>query len=140
MTHADDATWMERAIELSRKCQPAEGADSEELANSYSGETDAHVHAEESAPAKLPTDEPRLTCATLYSTLEPCSERRSRPLTCTQLILDSPIRRVVIAWREPILWVADCIGVESLRTKSIAVIDLDVLASRARAGNAHLLA
>ncbi|WP_406049607.1 deaminase [Streptomyces virginiae] len=149
MTHADDVTWMERAIELSRKCPPAEGAfsvgaivvgaDGEELAHGYSRETDAHVHAEESALAKLPTDDPRLAGATLYSTLEPCSERKSRPLTCTQLILRSPIRRVVIAWREPSLLVADCVGVEMLRAEDIEVVELADLADRARALNAHLL-
>ncbi|GGS15201.1 hypothetical protein Snoj_82910 [Streptomyces nojiriensis] len=149
MTHADDVTWMERAIELSRKCPPAEGAfsvgaiivsaDGEELAHGYSRETDAHVHAEESALAKLTADDPRLAGATLYSTLEPCSERKSRPLTCTQLILRSPIRRVVIAWREPSLLVADCVGVETLRTKGIEVGELSDLADQARAVNAHLL-
>ncbi|WP_405790616.1 deaminase [Streptomyces sp. NBC_00029] len=149
MTHADDVTWMERAIELSRKCPPAEGAfsvgaiivgaDGEELAHGYSRETDAHVHAEESALAKLPTDDPRLAGATLYSTLEPCSERKSRPLTCTQLILRSPLRRVVIAWREPSLLVADCVGVETLQADGIEVVELPDLASRARATNTHLL-
>ncbi|KOU85548.1 dCMP deaminase [Streptomyces sp. XY593] len=148
MTHADDVTWMERAIELSRKCPPAEGAfsvgaiivgaDGGELARGYSRETDAHVHAEESALAKLPTDDPRLAGATLYSTLEPCSERKSRPLTCTQLILRSPIRRVVIAWREPSLLVADCIGVEVLRESGFDVFELPDLAAAARAVNAHL--
>ncbi|MGN5387460.1 deaminase [Streptomyces sp. JL7001] len=149
MTHADDVTWMERAIELSRKCPPAEGAfsvgaiivgaDGGELARGYSRETDAHVHAEESALAKLPTDDPRLAGATLYSTLEPCSERRSRPLTCTQLILRSPIRRVVIAWREPSLLVADCVGVETLQSAGITVAELSELASSARNVNSHLL-
>ncbi|MFF1367016.1 deaminase [Streptomyces virginiae] len=149
MKQADDVTWMERAIELSRKCPPAEGAfsvgaiivgaDGEELALGYSRETDAHVHAEESALAKLPTDDPRLAGATLYSTLEPCSERKSRPLTCTQLILRSPIRRVVIAWREPSLLVADCVGVETLRAEGIEVAELRSLAKQARAVNAHLL-
>ncbi|WP_030768785.1 deaminase [Streptomyces sp. NRRL F-2664] len=150
MTHADDVTWMERAIELSRKCPPAEGAfsvgaiivgaDGEELANGYSRETDAHVHAEESALSKLPADDPRLAGATLYSTLEPCSERKSRPLTCTQLILHSPIRRVVIAWREPSLLVADCVGVETLRAGGLQVVELHDLAGRARSVNDHLLA
>lgn len=150
MTHADDVTWMERAIELSRKCPPAEGAfsvgaiivgaDGKELANGYSRETDAHVHAEESALAKLPADDPRLAGATLYSTLEPCSERKSRPLTCTQLILRSPIRRVVIAWREPSLLVSDCVGVEALQAEGIEVVELPSLADRAMAVNAHLLA
>ncbi|MER6251380.1 deaminase [Streptomyces sp. NPDC001584] len=149
MTHADDVTWMERAIELSRKCPPAQGAfsvgaiivgaDGKELAHGYSRETDAHVHAEESALAKLPTDDPRLAGATLYSTLEPCSERKSRPLTCTQLILRSPIRRVVIAWREPSLLVVDCVGVETLRAEGIEVAELTDLSVQARAVNAHLL-
>ncbi|MGW6839458.1 deaminase [Streptomyces sp. NPDC054958] len=148
MTHADDVTWMERAIELSRKCPPAEGAfsvgaiivgaDGKELANGYSRETDAHVHAEESALAKLPADDPRLAGATLYSTLEPCSERKSRPLTCTQLILRSPIRRVVIAWREPSLLVADCVGVETLRAENVEVHELPELADPARRVNDHL--
>ncbi|WP_323145255.1 deaminase [Streptomyces sp. NBC_01565] len=149
MTHADDVTWMERAIELSRKCPPAEGAfsvgaiivgaDGEELAHGYSRETDAHVHAEESALAKLPANDPRLAGATLYSTLEPCSERKSRPLTCTQLILRSPIRRVVIAWREPSLLVADCVGVETLRAEGVDVLELPELIDQARRVNAHLL-
>ncbi|MEU8460119.1 deaminase [Streptomyces sp. NPDC029003] len=149
MRHADDVTWMERAIELSRKCPPAEGAfsvgaiivsaDGEELAHGYSRETDAHVHAEESALAKLPADDPRLAGATLYSTLEPCSERKSRPLTCTQLILRSAIRRVVIAWREPSLLVADCVGVETLRANGAYVIELPELLDQARGVNAHLL-
>ncbi|MFD9722779.1 deaminase [Streptomyces sp. NPDC059072] len=149
MTHADDVMWMERAIELSLKCPPAEGAfsvgaiivgaDGEELAHGYSRETDAHVHAEESALTKLSADDPRLAGATLYSTLEPCSERKSRSLTCTQLILRSPIRRVVIAWREPSLLVADCVGVEMLLADAIEVVELADLADRARAINAHLL-
>ncbi|MER5412577.1 deaminase [Streptomyces virginiae] len=149
MTHADDVTWMERAIALSRKCPPAEGAfsvgaiivgaDGQELAHGYSRETDAHVHAEESALAKLSMDDPRLAGATLYSTLEPCSERKSRPLTCTQLILRSPIRRVVIAWREPSLLVADCVGVETLRASGVEVAELPDLADRARSVNGHLM-
>ncbi|MGW1769786.1 deaminase [Streptomyces sp. NPDC002073] len=149
MTLADDRVWMQRAIDLSRKCPPAEGAfsvgavivgaDGEEISHGYSRETDAHVHAEESALAKLPADDPRLAGATIYSTLEPCSERRSRPLTCTQLILRSPIRRVVIAWREPSLLVADCIGVETLREAGAEVLELPDLAEAARAVNAHLL-
>ncbi|WP_435601212.1 deaminase [Streptomyces sp. C10-9-1] len=150
MNSAEDRAWMERAIDLSRKCPPAEGAfsvgaiivggDGKELAHGYSRETDAHVHAEESALAKLPVDDHPLTGATIYSTLEPCSERRSRPLTCTQLILRSPIRRVVIAWREPSLLVADCVGVEMLREAGAEVLELPDLADAARAVNAHLLA
>ncbi|MFF7297899.1 hypothetical protein [Streptomyces sp. NPDC008265] len=101
MSLAEHRVWAERAIELSRKCPPTEGAfplgaiilsaDGEELANGYSREPDARVHAEESALAKLPADDPRLADVTRYSTPGSCSELRSRPLTCTQLIRRSLI-------------------------------------------------
>jgi pyrimidine deaminase RibD-like protein len=109
-----------------------------ELAHGYSRETDETVHAEESALAKLTPGDPRLGAATLYSTLEPCSLRASRPQSCTELILAAGIRRVVIAWREPALFVADGQGVELLTAAGVTVIELPELADAARAVNAHL--
>lgn len=80
-TQADRA-WMRQAIDLSKLCPPAASAYSVgAIIVGSDGETDAHVHAEESALAKLAGDVP-LTEATVYSTLEPCSLRRSRPRTC----------------------------------------------------------
>lgn len=152
MTHTapDDRRWMERAIELAHRCPPADGAYSVgavivdahgyEIASGFSRETDAKVHAEEAALAKLPADDPRLVDATIYSTLEPCSQRASRPRTCTQLILAAGIRRVVIAWREPPLFVADCQGYELLTAAGVSVVELTDLAEPARAMNAHLRA
>lgn len=144
----DDLRWMKRAIELSHQCPPATGAFSvgavivdahgNEIAHGYSREVDAHVHAEESALAKLPTDDPRLAAATIYSTLEPCSQRKSRPRTCTQLILEAKIPRVVIAWREPSLFVAACQGYELLAGAGVTVLELPELADEARKPNAHL--
>ncbi|MGI5469647.1 dCMP deaminase [Streptomyces sp. CA-132043] len=148
MSDAADLSWLEKAIELSRRCPPAEGAysvgavivDSKgaEISNGYSRETDPHDHAEESALAKLADDDPRLPSATLYSTLEPCSERRSRTLTCTDLVLRVGIGRVVIAWREPDLFVGNCVGVETLKAAGVTVIELPELAAKAREVNAHL--
>lgn len=148
MSLTDDHFWMGKAIELSRQCPPSESAYSVgavivdeqgiEISRGYSRETDPHVHAEEAALAKLASGT-RLIGATLYSTLEPCSQRRSRPLTCSQLILRSGLRRVVIAWREPALFVADCVGVESLTAAGVSVVELPDLADQARAVNAHLL-
>lgn len=145
----DDRQWMRRAIELSRRCPLAGGAYSvgavivdqsgQEIATGFSRETDAQVHAEEAALAKLAEDDPRLLTATIYSTLEPCSQRKSRPLTCTHLILQARIPRVVIAWREPALFVADCQGVELLSSSRVNVIELPELAEEARAVNAHLV-
>ncbi|MFJ4923468.1 hypothetical protein [Streptomyces sp. NPDC088725] len=74
--------------------------------------------------AKLPADDPRLQGATLYSSLEPCSERRSRPRTCTRLVLDAGIPRVVIAWREPDLFVVGCEGVELLAAAGVEVVEI----------------
>lgn len=147
--HDRDVRWMQRAIDLSTQCPPAEGAysvgavivaaDGSELAFGYSREGgDAHVHAEESALAKLPAGDARFAEATIYSTLEPCSQRRSRPHPCAELILAAGILRVVIAWREPALFVADCVGVELLADAGVAVVELPELAEAARAVNAHL--
>jgi diaminohydroxyphosphoribosylaminopyrimidine deaminase/5-amino-6-(5-phosphoribosylamino)uracil reductase len=140
-----DRQWMERAIDLSRLCPQVPNAysvgavvvdaDGKELATGYSREADPVVHAEESALGKLADVPPG---ATIYSTLEPCSERKSRPLSCTRLILAAGIQRVVIAWREPDLFVADCQGVELLTAAGIEVVELAELAEAARAVNAHL--
>lgn len=145
---AADRLWMQRAIELSRLCPPAEkaysvgavivGADGSEISFGYSRETDSHVHAEESALAKLDADDPRLKAATTYSTLEPCSERLSLRPTCVELIIASGIPRIVIAWREPELFVDDCIGVELLVAAGRTVVEIPELAVAARAVNAHL--
>ncbi|MDQ2706513.1 MAG: deaminase [Actinomycetota bacterium] len=140
--------WMRRAIELAHRCPPVARAysvgvvivdeDGVELAYGYSRETDPRVHAEESALAKLPAGDPRLRSATLYSTLEPCSRRASRPTPCAQLILDAGIPRVVIAWREPTLFVADCVGVRLLTEHGVQVAELNELAEAAREPNRHL--
>ncbi|MDI2128327.1 deaminase [Yinghuangia seranimata] len=144
-----DLHWMRRAIDLSAKCAPSQAAysvgalivgdDGVQLADGYSRESDPHFHAEEAALAKMPADDKRLTRATMYSTLEPCSERRSRPHPCARLILDAGIPRLVIAWREPAHFVADCIGVELLRDAGVEVVELPELADEARRVNAHLL-
>lgn len=173
----DDARWMELAISLAWKAPPAAhaysvgavivGADGQELSRGFSREGgDPHAHAEESALAKLVSADGQpagplsraapasktalLSGATLYSTLEPCSQRKSRSRSCTQLILatrsaadtgragDAGIRRVVVAWREPSLFVADCQGVELLERAGVEVAELGELAGLAKAPNRHL--
>ncbi|MEU5869851.1 deaminase [Nonomuraea sp. NPDC047529] len=144
-----DRRWLRTAISLSHQCPPSQTAFSvgavivdghgNEISRGYSRETNAHVHAEEAALAKLPADDPRLKTATLYSSLEPCTQRRSRPKTCTQLILEAGIPRVVIAWKEPPTFVVDANGTEALTAAGVTVIALPELANAARAANAHLL-
>ena len=146
----DDAGWMRVAVALAWECPPSQiafsvgavvvGADGAELSRGFSREGgDPAVHAEEAALRKLAGGDPRLAGATIYSTLEPCTERKSRPLTCTELIIAAGLARVVIAWREPALFVADCQGVELLSAAGIAVTELPEFAADAAAPNRHLV-
>lgn len=143
-----DQLWMNQAIELARRCPPSSTAfsvgavivaDGVAIAHGYSRESDAKVHAEESALNKLDVDDPRLRGATIYSTLEPCTQRATTTrLPCTDRILRAGIGRVVIAWREPATFVTNCTGVERLREHGVGVVELPELAQAAMSMNRHL--
>jgi diaminohydroxyphosphoribosylaminopyrimidine deaminase/5-amino-6-(5-phosphoribosylamino)uracil reductase len=143
-TEADDRRWLSRAIELSRRCPPSTTAFSvgavivdasgTEIAWGFSRERPL-FHAEESALAKAAD----VTGATLYSSLEPCTLRASRPRSCAELIVAAGIRRVVIAWREPPVFVRDARGVEALTAAGVTVVEFPDLAEQAMAANAHIL-
>lgn len=142
-----DLGWLREAIALAGHCPPSPtfkvgavivDAGGQAMATGYSGETDPHDHAEEATLAKLPAGDPRLAGATIYSSLEPCSTRASRPVSCTQHILNAGIPRVVFAWREPGIFV-DCEGTELLRAAGREVIEVAELAHLVRRTNAHLL-
>jgi diaminohydroxyphosphoribosylaminopyrimidine deaminase / 5-amino-6-(5-phosphoribosylamino)uracil reductase len=79
-----------------------------------------------------------LAGATMYSSLEPCAARSSRPIPCADLIIASGVGRVVIAWREPPIFVPGG-GAVRLRQAGLAVKVIPELAASARAVNAHLL-
>ena len=147
---AEDDRWMRLAVSLARECPPSATAFSVgavivdaagvELCRGFSREAgDPAVHAEEAALGKLSPGEPRLAGATVYSTLEPCSQRNSRPRTCTELIIAAGLARVVIAWREPALFVVDCQGYELLSRAGITVDELPAFAADAAAPNRHLV-
>jgi len=141
-----DLHWLRQAIELSRRCPPSAsafsvgailvGADGGVLATGYSRERDPKDHAEEVALVGAAGD-PLLAEATLYSSLEPCLARSSRPRSCVELITESGIRRVVIAWLEPPLFVAGG-GAAVLRDAGVTVVEIPWLAELARSVNAHL--
>jgi diaminohydroxyphosphoribosylaminopyrimidine deaminase / 5-amino-6-(5-phosphoribosylamino)uracil reductase len=145
-----DRRWLLEAIELSRRCVPSAtafsvgavlvGADGGAVTTGYSRERDPSDHAEEVALAKLAEVGARLGLAgaTMYSSLEPCAVRASRPIPCADLIISSGIGRVVIAWREPPLFVPGG-GAARLRKAGLAVTVIPELAAMARAVNAHLL-
>ena len=141
-----DRRWLTKAIELSRLCPPSPSAFSvgavlvsaagQLIATGYSRERDPADHAEEVALTKA--GHAPGPGATLYSSLEPCLRRASRPRPCAELIVAAGLRRVVLAWLEPPLFVPGG-GAAWLREAGLTVIEIPELASAARAANAHLL-
>ncbi|ALG14817.1 hypothetical protein AOZ06_15690 [Kibdelosporangium phytohabitans] len=127
-----DRYWLRVCVEESRKCPPSEtafpvgavivGADGTEIARGYSRETDPTAHAEEEALAKVTPGDPRLATATIYSSLEPCSTRKSRPRSCAQWIIGAGIPRAVFGLREPSRFVVGK-GFEMLTAAGVTVVE-----------------
>ena len=143
-----DRHWLARTIELSRRCPPSPSAfcvgaiivacSGAVLATGYSRQSDPQDHAEEVALRRAAATGADLAVATLYSSLEPCLRRVSRPVPCAELILASGISRVVIAWREPPVFQPGG-GAQWLAERGIEVIELPELATAARAVNQAVL-
>jgi diaminohydroxyphosphoribosylaminopyrimidine deaminase/5-amino-6-(5-phosphoribosylamino)uracil reductase len=147
-----DLGWLRETIELSRRCPPSETAFSvgavlvsaagQVIATGYSRERDPADHAEEVALAKAGAADPGgsdlLAGATLYSSLEPCLHRASRPRPCAELIVAAGIRRVAVAWLEPPVFVTGG-GAAWLRRAGVTVAEYPELAAQARAVNTHLI-
>ncbi|CAM5631387.1 dihydrofolate reductase family protein [Streptomyces aurantiogriseus] len=147
---AADRHWLALACELAADCPPSRtafsvgavvvAADGTELARGHSREAgDPVVHAEEAALAKIDPGDPRLAAATVYTSLEPCTRRSSRPAPCARLILDAGVRRVVTAWREPDTFVHEADGTGLLTAAGVDVVVLPDHEVQAKAPNAHLL-
>ena len=141
-----DEAWLARAVALAGQCPPSAtafsvgavvvAASGTLLATGFSRETSPTDHAEEAALAKLAGAVP--AGATLYSSLEPCAARASRPHTIAELIIAAGLRRVVIAWREPPLFVPGG-GAAVLEAAGVTVTEIPALAGAAQVPNAHLL-
>ncbi|RPF20528.1 deaminase [Myceligenerans xiligouense] len=147
-TPADRELLLE-AIALAHRCPPSRTAfsvgaivvadDGAVLGRGWSRRHDSTEHAEESALAEVAAgDRHRLRAATIYTSLEPCSKRASREVTCTEHILATGIPRIVFAWSEPELFVEGR-GAEILGRAGRTVIQLSDLAGAAREPNLHLL-
>ncbi|AYC40222.1 dihydrofolate reductase family protein [Streptomyces griseorubiginosus] len=147
---AADHHWLALACRLAAQCPPSRtafsvgavvvAADGTELARGHSRESgDPVVHAEEAALAKIAPDDPRLPSATVYTSLEPCTHRASRPAPCARLILDAGVRRVVTAWREPDTFVTGADGTGLLTGQGVDVVVLTDHEDEAKAPNRHLL-
>jgi diaminohydroxyphosphoribosylaminopyrimidine deaminase/5-amino-6-(5-phosphoribosylamino)uracil reductase len=135
------------AIERSRRCPPSTtayavgavvvSADGRTTDAGHSREVHPEDHAEEVALARLAA-RTGTAGGTLYTSMEPCSTRRSRLRSCTEIAIEAQVARVVFALREPPL-LADCQGAALLAAAGIEVVEMAELAGAVRAVNAQLL-
>lgn len=128
----DDITFMSHAIEEARKSTSEEGKlspkvgavvvkDGKLLVAAFRGELRAGDHAEYTAIKKkaagLGLD---LAGATVYTTLEPCTERNPPKTPCYQHLLDHRVKRVVVGMLDPDGRIAGK-GAELLRDAGVEV-------------------
>lgn len=148
--HPDDPADAERlreAIDRSRRCTPCDScyrvgavivtADGRHFTG-YTRESSATHHAEQEAILKAEAAGADLRGAAIYSSMEPCSSRRSEPESCTQLILRHGFRKVVFALYEPDRFVR-CEGAAMLRRAGVEVRVIGSLAGAVRDINRHLI-
>ena len=103
----------------------------------HTHETSPTHHAEQEAVRKALDAGADLRGATIYSSMEPCSQRSSEPESCTQLILRHGFARVVFAAYEPSCFVC-CRGARMLREAGVDVRVYPEMAGGVREANAHV--
>ena len=142
-----DKQFMKLAIDESRKCTPDHtsycvGAvvvtSSGEVFTGYTHETCPKNHAEEEAVSKALSAGAILKGGTIYSSMEPCTNRKSKPVSCTRLIIVHGFSRVVYALPEP-PDLAECHGREILEAAGIAVGMMPEMGFAVEEINSHIL-
>ncbi|KAI7870433.1 cytidine deaminase-like protein [Spinellus fusiger] len=141
-TESFDLNYMHQAIEQANLSIPVPGAycvgailvkDGKVLSTGFSRELPGNTHAEECALMKVKDVEG----STLYTTMEPCSVRLSGNRSCTERVIESGIRRVVMGVREPPHLVI-CTGISKLLEHGIAVEVVPNVEKACLAPNAHI--
>lgn len=144
---SEDCRIMEMALHEASKCPVSDEAYSVgaviattegDLFTGYSRETAHNNHAEEEALLKARHSGVSLAGATIYSTMEPCTTRKSKHASCSSLIIGSGIKKVIFALYEPANFV-QCEGYKMLSEAGIEVVVASHLANRALDVNAHIL-
>ncbi len=142
-----DCEYIEWAIDVSRKGKASPSCyrvgavvvtTAGEIFDGYTLETSATHHAEQAAITKAQEAGVDLRGATIYSSMEPCSKRASEPVSCSRLIMELGISRVVFALYEPSNFV-ECQGAYLLRQSGVEVRYMGEYAKRVRQINAHVL-
>ncbi|MEX2457107.1 MAG: bifunctional diaminohydroxyphosphoribosylaminopyrimidine deaminase/5-amino-6-(5-phosphoribosylamino)uracil reductase RibD [Balneolaceae bacterium] len=109
MNHQKDKVWMQKALSLAEKGlgyvspNPMVGcvivSEKDDIIGQGYHERFGQAHAEVNAVHSV-KDELLLKNATVYVTLEPCSHHGKTP-PCALMLADLPIKRVVIAMKDP---------------------------------------
>lgn len=143
----EDRRLIERAVLLGERSEPCatayrvgcvlKTADGQ-LFEGYTHETDPKNHAEEEAIAKAEQAGVSLVGATIYTSMEPCSTRASKPVSCSEWIIRHRMARVVYAYAEPECFVR-CEGTQRLREAGIEVTVAPEYAARVIEVNAHII-
>lgn len=132
----DCKKFMELAIEEAKNCADTTTAfsvgavlvkDNQVLSTGYSRELLGNTHAEQCALEKYfkktgETDVPPGTV--IYTTMEPCSERLSGNLPCTDRILKTNIKTVFVGVMEPDTFIKNNIGYEKLVSHGVSYIHI----------------
>ncbi len=141
-----DRHYLKMAIDQSRLCVPSATAYSVGavvVARSgavfcgHTHETSPSNHAEEEAIAKALAAGENLNGAVMYSSMEPCSKRASKPVSCSEHIIRNGFSRVVYALREPAHFV-DGQGCEMLTGAGVGVREIADMAQQVIEINKHI--
>lgn len=139
--------YMALAVEESRKCVPSPtsyrvgaviATAKGEVFTGYTHETGVSNHAEEEAVAKAKKAGAELRGASIYSSMEPCSERKSKPVSCSRLIINEGFAEVYYALPEPPNFVT-CRGHEILAEADIVTVHLTGFELLVEEINSHIL-
>ncbi len=145
---SEDRGYMQMAIDCSRSSPKSEGCYSVgavivtpqgEIFTGYTGEDNPLYHAEQAAINKAEAAAGvELKGATIYSSIEPCSQRSRQPKSCSQLLIERGFAKVCFALYEPSNFVV-CRGAEIMREAGIRVCVMADYIDQVVAINGHLL-
>ena len=145
-TSAEDRRYLALAVAEGFRCTPSPGSycvgavivlPDGRTFTGYTHETSPTHHAEQEAIRKALNAGAELRGAAIYSSMEPCSQRKSEPESCTRLILRHGFARVAFALYEPDRFVC-CRGAQTLREAGVDVRVYPEMAGGVREANAHL--
>lgn len=138
---------MALAVEQSRNCVPSPGAYSvgavivtinRDIFTGYTHETGMSNHAEEEAILKAKKAGVDLKNAVMYSSMEPCSDRKSKPTPCAKLIIGEGFSEAYYALPEPPNFVK-CHGHQMLKEAGIKTVYLRGFKQQVEEINAHII-